>query len=452
MWKNLGFSESPYNTSPLEACAEDVQLLVNRESEALQLCNIFESSKQGILALSGVPGVGKTSFINIQQYLLETEKAFCGPKILAARKLCSTQPDDTAESLALRSLRAQYRSVIEYCNYKGLLVPSQVKKIGKWLTSTGNFGFNLGITILGFGGNVGRNVVLPKLDDVTFEDITDAVACISSEVVSNLGFAGSIIAIDNVENYESDVLGKILICFRDSLFSTKNVWWVLIGQSGLGSLIKTLDTRVSERMAGSGIEIKPISIDELHDAVDLRVDRFHSTQAGRAPLSRNIHETLFNASFGETRYVFDYANAICIQFVEDARALVIKDLKAEYGSSFTRNHVEKRLDTALGNMLAEKSIPDESAIAILQAIIERELNGLALENKEISVLRKIGDLDGVQPNNYKQFSVTSKREFSKNYLLKMWKQKLLIREQQEKIYRYRLRGLAKSAYDFGLLD
>lgn len=452
MWKNLGFSESPYNTSPLKTCAEDVHLLVGRESEALQLCTTLESSKQGILALSGVPGVGKTSFLNIQQYLMETEEALCGPKILAARTLCSTQPDDTAESLALRSLRSLYRSVIGYCNHKGLSIPSQTKRIGKWLTSTGNFGFTLGINILGFGGNVGRNVDLPKVDDVTFEDITDAIASISSEIVNTLGFAGSIIAIDNVENYENEALGKILISFRDSLFSTRYVWWVLIGQSGLGSLIKALDPRVSERMAGSGIEMKPISLDELHNAVDLRVERFHSTEVGRAPLSRNIHKTLFNVSFGETRYVFDYSNSICVQFIEDARALVIKDLSSEEGTNLTRKDVDKGLDTALGNMLAEKTIPDKFAILILQKIVEKELTELALKDKELLVLKKMGELGKAKAKDFKQFSVRSKHDFSNIYLNKMWEQNLLIREQKRKVYCYRLRGLAKSAFDFGLLD
>ena len=90
----------------------------------------------------------------------------------------------------------------------------------------------------------------------------------------------------------------MLISFRDTLFSIPNLWWVLIGQSGLGSLIQSLDPRVFERISGSGIEVRPIELDELDKAIAIRVSRFHKSGSAKAPLPIETHKQLFEASFG----------------------------------------------------------------------------------------------------------------------------------------------------------
>jgi len=68
MWKKLGFRENPYDTKPLKVSKGDVDLLMGREEEQIDFLTAIESDSQGIFVLSGVPGVGKTSFLNVQQY------------------------------------------------------------------------------------------------------------------------------------------------------------------------------------------------------------------------------------------------------------------------------------------------------------------------------------------------------------------------------------------------
>lgn len=111
MWGSLGFRESPYNTDPLKARPEDVELLIGRETEAVEFWTNLDTADKGILVLSGSPGVGKTSFLNIQQYLLENGQAPFGPKILAARKLCPVQPKDNVQTLGIRALDSLHKSV-----------------------------------------------------------------------------------------------------------------------------------------------------------------------------------------------------------------------------------------------------------------------------------------------------------------------------------------------------
>lgn len=450
MWDTLGFRESPYSTNPLRVLKEDVDLLVGREKEANELCTALESARQGVLIVSGAPGVGKTSFLNTQQYLLETEQAIFGPRLMAARQLCPVQPTDDARTLGLRALDSLYRSVEAYCSQNGKSIPSETSKIGKWLRSTGNSGFDLGIEILGFGGSFGRHVELPSVNDISFESITDAITCLVSEVVSVFAFEGVVIALDNLENLEEETLGRLLISFRDTLFSIENLWWILIGQSGLGSFVQSLDPRVFERMTGSGIEIKPITLDELDEAIRRRVQRFHTRPEGKAPLPKSIHKVLFEASFGEMRFVFKYSNTICTKFVEDLRDKVTKMGRSQK-IEITRPAITELFDKAIGTHLVENQIAHEQALALLKQIIKSELDGLFLKDKEKKVLHAIGEKGKARAKDYKDFGVKTMQNFSSNYLSKFRHQNLLIREQEGRAVNYRLRGVAQISSSFGLL-
>lgn len=452
MWESLGFRESPYNTSPLKSKQEDVELLVGRQPEATEFCTTLETARHGIMVLSGVPGVGKTSFFNVQQFLLENERNAFGPHLLAARNLCPVQPADDVRAVGLRALDSLYRSIFAYCEEKGLAIPSETKKVGKWLRGeTG--GFDFGLQIAGFGGNIGRSVILPPLKEASFEAIADAVQALSAEVSKYFYFDCSVIALDNLENLDEKKLGELLISFRDTLFSTPHIWWVLIGQSGLGSLIQTLDPRVFERTAGSGLEIKPIELEELHEAISLRVKRFHKSGNGIAPLSKKVHERLFIASHGEMRFVFKYSNSICLKHVEEVRRGILEEpeIKALLATNEFKGAFDRALNNAIANQMINSHISDRLCDSYLRKIVENEIRGLHLKSREKSVLNTIGDKKQARASDFKDFGMKSMQDFSSNYLSKFHHQNLLARNQEGRAVNYRLRGVAYIAHACGLL-
>lgn len=454
MWESLGFRESPYNTSPLLPRQEDLDLLVGRAGESTEFCTQLGTASNGVLVLSGSPGVGKTSFFNVQQYRLENDLAPFGPKLLAARTLCPVQPTDDLRKLALRAVDSLFRSIEAWCSLNKMPVPKQVNEIGRWLSGTGAPGFTLGISILGCGGSFGRTVQLPKAADASFEAIGDALAALSSEVVVTLGFQSAVIALDNLENLSDEQLGAMLISFRDTLFSTPNLWWVLIGQSGLGSLIQSLDPRVFERTTGSGIEIRPIELDELHQAIAIRVSKFHKSKGGKSPLAEETHKRLYEASFGEMRFVFKYSNSICSRFVEKIRNRVLDspEIKAQQSSAEFKKAFEKAINEAIGRMLINSQITHKDAAALLRTIVEGELKGLYLKPKEVQVLELIGKAGQARARDFKDFQVKSMQDFSSNYLTKLHDQNLLTRKQEGRAVNYQLRGVAQLSHAFGLLS
>lgn len=454
MWSSLGFRDSPYNTNPLRPKAEDVDLLVGRGSEGTELCTQLGTGKNGVLILSGSPGVGKTSFFNVQQYLLENDLAPFGPKLISARQLCPVQPGDNLRTLALRTLDSLFRSVEAWCILNSRPLPSETAKIGNWLSGTGASGFSIGVSILGFGGNFGRNAQLPKAADASFEGIADALAAITSEAVNVLGFDSAVIALDNLENLEDEELAAMLISFRDTLFSTPHLWWVLIGQSGLGSLIQSLDPRVFERTTGSGIEIKPIELAELEEAIALRVSKFHKSKNGKSPLPPETHRRLFEASYGEMRFVLKYSNSICAKFVEKMRSNVLDGpaMKTAQKSPTFKKTFEAALNGVIGQMMINSQMTHQQASSYLRAIVESEINGLFLKPKEKDILDGIGTAGQARASDFRNFAVRSMQDFSSNYLSKFYIQSLLIRQQEGRAVKYRLRGIALLAHSFGLFS
>lgn len=443
MWKALGFSASPYDQRPLAPEPDDAELLVGRGDEATALYTTVESDSQGVMVISGPPGVGKTSFFNVQQYLLESGEAPFGPKLLAARQLAAMYPKDSARAIALRVAQSLHRSVETYCSVNKLKVPKQTREIGKWLSSKGNSGFSIGLDILGFGGSFGRETELPSVADASFESFSDVIACMVAEIVAETDLEGAFIGLDNVENLTDEELGDLLITFRDTLFVIPGVWWVLVGQSGLGSLLQTLDPRVADRLSGSGLELEPISVDELNEAISRRVRRFRSSTKGRAPLPRSTHDALFKASHGEIRFVFRYSNAICTHFVTDIRT----DLAALAGKE-----LESHFDKAIGQALAEGFIPEGAARKILREITKKEIDGLHLKPKEKAVLGRICERGEARAKDHAEVGLhTSMQDFSSNYLSKFHRQNLLARRQEGRAAYYRPRGMLALAGDFGLL-
>ena len=245
----------------------------------------------------------------------------------------------------------------------------------------------------------------------------------------------------------------MLISFRDTLFSIPNVWWVLIGQSGLGSLIQSLDPRVFERTTGSGIEIRPIEIGELHEAIAVRVSRFHNSRQGKSPLTEETHKRLYEASFGEMRFVLKYSNSICAKFVEGVRqgVLSLPAIKTAQNKPEFKKKFEDAINSSIGKMLINNQLTHTQAASHLRKIVESELSGLYLSAKEMAVLEALGKTGQARASDFKSFPVRSMQDFSSNYLSKLHRQNLLTRKQEGRTVTYRLRGIAQLSHSFGLL-
>lgn len=244
MWDTLGFTKNPYDAQPLRADKRDVDLLIGREEESVKFSTLVESSDHGTVLLSGLPGVGKTSFFNVQQYLMESGETVFGKKLLPAIYLCPVNSDDTATSLALRILHNTCKNVFEFCSSHNHTIPDKVQITFDWLNGRGGVGVNLSLQAWGFGGGIGKTSQTVAASGASAEMLQQVLATISSEIIEKFDFEGIFVALDNFENLEEAQLSNVLMTFRDTFFTLPKTWWVVIGQTGLTSLIQVLDPRV----------------------------------------------------------------------------------------------------------------------------------------------------------------------------------------------------------------
>ena len=93
LWSSLGFASNPYDARPWKPTPEDAELLVGREREGIEFSTILEAAPEGVCLISGPPGVGKTSFFNIQQYRLNTGLGAFGLRLLVTESPCSITHD-----------------------------------------------------------------------------------------------------------------------------------------------------------------------------------------------------------------------------------------------------------------------------------------------------------------------------------------------------------------------
>lgn len=446
LWNKLGFKENPYDTKPLKVSEADVALLMGRKEEQVDFLTAIEASEQGVYVLSGVPGVGKTSFLNVQQYLLESGEADFGPRMLAARSLCPINTSDEAKDIAVRCVQSFCKSIEEYCAIKGLAVPSHCAKVQDWVYQNRPATINLGFSLFGHGVSGGKEVHLPSISETTFETLVEIIGNLAAEVKVQLGLNGSFIVLDNVENLHEDDLRDCLTTFRDTLFTIPNIWWVLIGQSGLSSLIQSSSPKVFQRLS-SGIELKPISVKDLIRAVEIRVSTFHETESsGSSPITEEIYLKLFESSNGEIRFVFKYCHAICVSLVQMVRKVLIEEGKLLDDKSFEK---------AMGKHLVNKQIENKFSNSCLKHIIKEEFSGLYLTRNEKSVLKKIGELKKVRSKDYVEFKglgVGTMQKFTNNYLTKLNNQYLLLRRQEGPLITYELTGISVFALEYELLD
>jgi hypothetical protein len=446
MWTEFGFSDSPYRTTPLSPTDADFKLFTSRDSgESAAFLSAMDSTEGSVVVVSGDIGIGKTSFVNIQQHLLANDLAGWGRRLLPCHQTTSLTEEDAPVSLARRIVHDAVRNIESYCELQGESLPRECNTVRDWLShrpATSGYQITFGV----FG--VGRNVSLPPVGDATLETWRDILTVLAGEVRKQFPVGGIIVCLDNAETLTQSALAKLLMSYRDTLFMIKGIWWILIGQSELYSQIERIDRRVSQRISGSGIELSHFTVDNFHDLIERRVRVYGNREGAVSPLSKPIHDLLFHAASGEVRFVFDTANTLVQRVVTNVREKVGKKLPP---GTAAPGAIAEMLSQVLKQQLIDHQIPDKLATDVLKVEIQSRIAELHKAPDNIHKLRRIGD-HPVTKADYDDFGFASPEEFKESFLEPMRSQGLLARETEANAHRYRLKGFAWLALKFGQLE
>jgi hypothetical protein len=323
-------------------------------------------------------------------------------------------------------------------------VPQEATRVRDWISSRESTnGYQIGI----IGFSFGRNMWVPPVKDASFETWCTVLESIAVEARRELEVDGTTVCLENAETIPIDDVTRLLMTLRDTLFVSKAVWWILIGQSDLYGQIQSRDTRVSQRLRGRGVELGPLDAAGFHDVIERRVKFYRKKDEALSPLSEAIHARLFEAGRGEVRFALDAAETLMTTLVTKIRSDASRSLR---GNVVNPRFLKETLQKALRAILIEERIPDGLANSVLSDLATEWLGQEQLDGETIARLVRIGE-GKVQAKEYPQLDFISENKCAEEFLDPMWKRGVLSREGLRGSEVYRLKGFAKIAYDCGRL-
>lgn len=404
---------------------------------------MMDSKDGSFVVVSGDIGIGKTSFVNVQQHILASGLAGWGPRLLPCLRITPLMLEDDPTSLARRIVDATVQNIEAYCTLKKMRLPAECEVVRNWLShrpTPSSYQITLGTA--GFG----RSWALPPVGDATLETWRNILEALAREVRTFPDIDGFIICLDNAETLPHSQLARLLMSYRDIMFVIKGIWWIMIGQSGLYKEIDAIDRRVSQRISGSGVELSHFKSPEFHDLIERRIRVYRNRDDAVSPLSMDIHDLLFKAAFGEIRFVFDTANTLIQQIVTKVRQDSIKKMRNRASPAI----LEQVLTQALKHVLIDNRIPDELAIKVLKGMTEEATASVAKVPDTMGKLKSIGSRT-VTKEDYDRYGFASAQEFSSCFLEPLHSQGLLGRQLGAGEATYQLKGFAWLSREFGIM-
>jgi len=424
----LGFKQNPYFATPIDISAEGCDLFVGRGEEVRRLVNKWDETAGCVTLIGGNIGTGKTSFLNVCQFLCmqgvrQFGLAYDPPRLVPAFEKVQIEDDIDDRALLTRILWAAARSVQETYRRDDAEPPPLANQLLAWLgsmTSSEMHGSSGGASIAGTGFNVGstESKTMREPHAVPLETLATRLADLATQVVETGPYRGMVVALDNIELVPTERLVALMNKYRDTLFSSPHVWWVLIGQRGLFDLIDAEAPRVAQRIKGTETTLDGLSWEDFHLAVGARLAHYRTREDAVGPLSDELLRLLFDASAGEIRYVFKMSD----QIVSDAIA---------------RKPGVRDIDPGLAEEVLKESIIGQ-------------IKRLGLGPKDHRVLREIGTRHIVRPKDYKDLGFQNAPNFLQGALQPLQEKGLLSKSTQGNAAQYSLRPLGTFGVKFGV--
>jgi hypothetical protein len=376
---HYGFKRNPYDRAPLGIDQDDAQLFVGREREGHEFRTFLASFDRGAVFVEGGTGVGKTSFVNVQEFRQKDERSG-GPLLptLQAIQLASTlSPTEFLLSVLSNILNALARAIpsaSRLSEFKDLS-----RAVNQSLVQTRGWQ----VDIAGFGG--GRStetsatsplvVLLPAVSE-----LLDRAA----RLVESSGFSKIVVNVNNLDLIDSKSLVSFLEVSRDVALTREHFLWVFVGPIGCRAAVAQQSRRVSEMIRSDPIWLPPLSIKDVHSAIDARVRRFRVSASVKPPVSGEIVDLLYHASSGELRYILNR----CTDLLE--RTMI------EFPTS--------------------RELTSELARPLLRQMTMSTIDRCDLTSRQKDLLTKLVSSGPCQPKEYRNFGFRSAPAFLR-YLL-----------------------------------
>jgi hypothetical protein len=176
-----------------------------------------------------------------------------------------------------------------------------------------------------------------------------------------LNVEGIFVLVNNLDILSKQHIISLINPARDELFDIPGMYWILVGQEGLGNLIESECERVADYVSGSEIKIKPLEREELREVVDTRANNLRVRNGAESPLDIEDIKLFHDMSLKELRGTFRICGEVVKKVISGNPSLkkIPRDLALR---AFVDYSVEKARDLAL----------TENNVRILSALYEKQ--------------------------------------------------------------------------------
>ncbi len=263
IWENLGYKRNIYFIEPLSIDDLGTSLLCGRDNEISQFIDDCFSDNKCLKVIGGDVGIGKTSFVNACQFICYKPKGFklassyLNKKILPSYKKVELSDRDDINSFSLKSVISLTTNINTHFMNTGEKIPHSIKDyIDYWTkvrlkTSSGG----LGVQVASFGMSYTSNTY----ESQEMRDPLTAFYQLLNNILDETDLSGVFMLLDNIDTFKREInLVRILDEIRDSFFTSDNIYWILVGQKGLGQLISSQSRRLGGYLTGQEITLQKL--------------------------------------------------------------------------------------------------------------------------------------------------------------------------------------------------
>ncbi len=439
-WKLLGFNKNIYFCDPLQINADGKKLLLGREIEINTYISEILGEKRSIKIISDDVGVGKTSFINICQYIcyrpqingeLDIEK---NQLILPSFRSIQINNDDNYESFTYKITKVLSNNIYNYYRENELDIPDELLdhleywiKIKKQVSTTSG---SLGATFLGSGGQFSKQSAT-----YSFQELRDPIYAfdfILQIFLKYSGYDGVFLLIDNLDIVDSNQIVNILDEIRDDFLIKENVHWILIGNRELGNNLNVRSRRLRGFFTGTQIRLNRLSNKAFLTAIDTRSRMFSINDP---EMIKEI--TSQKNKIRKKRYHLEYTNNYKFMTPLDEKSHLMIYEFAHFELRETFRIYTDLTFRAFQYIILYDQLSIDDTFRYLFEFCEEETSELIMKPKDKKILSKLYLKGFVSNYNYKIFGYKSASGF--DTLLRSYsKQGYLLLKEDNKNYQYEI--------------
>lgn len=328
MFSRWNLSRNPFDTNPISLGTLD--WFVGRRSE-LVLCQRLVT-EGAVVVVEGQLGVGTTSFGNVVR--------FHAPPRTPKMEL-GVYSGWQSQTLLENVLVAVLHEVLDDPKARRASVTRLLRPLVERVEQSVH---SAGVSLLGVGGQVTRNVAVTQPGIVPMETLRQGLVSLAEAFRPPGGGAAFTIQLNNLDpgvTFTDDELVSFLNDVRDSL-QLPGFSWLLVGKKGLSRFVTQNVLRVRSIVAHD-VTLEPLSRRDVKDAVRKRIAACAlPKRKPKNPIEAGLLDDVYDAAGGSLREIFMICEKLCLAVAsdpvyeeirrEDAGAIVAELLAVRFGA------------------------------------------------------------------------------------------------------------------------